>query len=257
MNSRAVLVVYAALAIPALKLSAQIPVTPQPPASAYPTEFENWLDSGSTQNRVQQLVALGVNPQVAGDFTSAENVYLQWKPIRSVGQQKTALLYLPCAIGSDVAHLYALANDGKVWRVSDASGFDCHYDMDVAVDVESIRSPAFDEILVHHACEGHGTGFLQQDLEIFVLVKGRLKPELDTTEVLNSFPTAVTVPHNLEQSSVFVLVPIGASSTRAIEETRSSVLNGNLTVDRRLLRWNAAKAHYLPSKFYRITAPHT
>jgi hypothetical protein len=251
---RGFIMTYLALVIAASKLPAQIPAMQQPPTSAYPIEFENWLDSGDTKDRVERLAGLGVDRRVAEEFTSVEEVSLQWKPIKSVGSNKTALLVLPCAAGSDSAYLYALTSDGNTWRVTDSSDFDCHYDMEVAVGVESIRSPAFQEILVHRACTGHGTGFLKQDFEVFAVANGKLKLEFDTTEVLHSSPKANDARRDLDQNSVFVIVPVKQAVSRAIEETRSRTLDGRLTVDRRLLRWNSRKARYRPSKFARVMA---
>jgi len=58
----------------------------------------------------------------------------------------------------------------------------------------------------------------------------------------------------MDQSSTFTLIPIRNSRSRAIEETRSSTLNGKLTVQRRTFRWNATRGKYVPSAFTIVEA---
>jgi hypothetical protein len=96
---------------------------------------------------------------------------------------------------------------------------------------------------------------LEQHFSVFAVFDGKLKEELETEEVLRSYPTAVERPRNLDQNSTFALIPIRNSRSRAIEETRSSTLNGKLSVQRRTFRWNAAKGKYVPSAFTPIEAP--
>jgi hypothetical protein len=133
---------------------------------------------------------------------------------------------------------------------------DCHYDMSVSFEVSPIRNPALDEVLVHHVGEGHGAGYSQQDFEVFNIADGKLKPVLDAEEVIVAMQYVDTnTPMNeINQRSLFILVPIGKSRSRVIEETQSYQFNKKLTVKRRLFRWNTAKGHYVPSKFVTVVA---
>lgn len=219
--------------------------------------MENWINFGG--KAVDRLTILGVEKRIAEsvepDVTGGEAVFVKWQAVREDPRQRTALMFLPCHVGWDSAYLYALSRDEKAWHTTDHAEMDCHYDDAVSFEVNWIRNPGRDEILVHHACVGHGTGYLEQQFSVFSLEDGKLKEELATDEVFHSYPTAVERPRNLDQNSTFTVIPVVGSHTRAIEETRSSVLNGRLTVQRRIFRWNVTKGKYAPSAFTPVEAP--
>jgi hypothetical protein len=102
--------------------------------------------------------------------------------------------------------------------------------------------------MIHHACDGHGTGFLQQNFIVVTVAGDKFKTELESEEVLNV--SRVGDPkYELNQHSTFTVIPIRQSNSHVLEETRNKTLNGKLTVQRRTFRWNATSGHYLPSKF--------
>jgi hypothetical protein len=229
-------------------------VDPQPDSS-YDADMDIWLSYQDMMT--QRLASLGVPRQVAQTLVSPNGeivTYPKWQTARSGPGQRFGLLFLPCHANWDTAYLYALLRRQGAWHVTDHIEVDCHYDDSVSFEIVQIRDPDHDEVLVHHACAGHGTGYLEQLFSVFTLSAGKLKDELETTEVLHSYPTAVDRPRDLDQNSTFTVVPIRGSQIRAIEETRSNVLNGKLTVQRRIFRWNAAREKYTPSTFVSVAA---
>ncbi|HWG21418.1 MAG TPA: hypothetical protein VG225_12880 [Terracidiphilus sp.] len=198
------------------------------------------------------MIELGVDKRTAEQFAeSSDNTRIvvpEWQYARAEGVGSFALLFLPCD-WTELAHLYAMNWSGKRWHATDNIEMDCHYDDSVSFEVGSIRSPRSDEVIVHHSCEGHGTGYLEQEIQVLAIRNGKFATELKADEVLHSHPTAVKKPRDLDQSSTFTVIPISSSTTRAIEETRSSTLNGHLTVERRIFRWDPAKGRYRPSPF--------
>src|SRR5258708_1744247 len=233
---------------------------PEPSATNWETDLamSQWLEEeGKTQDR---LVELGVNPKIVKEFLSEENSTASvpdWKSIKTREKTRSAVLFMPCITFTENAYLFLLQRIDNSWRVTDHSDFDCHYDDKVSFELNWIRSPSRDEVLVHHACEGHGTGYLKQVFSVYLPVDGKLKVELETSEVLHSFPTAVRVRHDLDQVSTFTVIPIANSPWRAIEQTRSSILNDHLTVERRVFRWNPTRESYEPSAFSLVEAPAT
>ena len=227
--------------------------TSQPIASASTTEIEQWLDEqGETADH---LIALGVDQKVAEEFTSQDNfrmLFPKWVFARTGATSRVGVLFLPCD-WSEVAYIFVLQNSGGKWRTTDQAEFDCHYDDSVSMEVVRIRNPNLDEILVHHACGGHGTGYLEQNFNIFNPVRGKLDAELEVQEVLNSFPVGGT-RHDLQQRSTFTIIPLSISNSRAVEETRSGTLNGKLTVERRVFRWDERKERYVPRRFSPVSA---
>jgi hypothetical protein len=211
-----------------------------------------WLNTqGKT---VERLLSLGVKPEIAESITKGDtDIYVRWQTPRANTHERYGLLFLPCHVAWDFAYIFTLTRQETGWHVSDSAWLDCHYDQSVSYETMRIRDPNRDEILVHHACAGHAASYLEQDLSVFAVSEGKLKEELEVEEVEHSSRIGGP-PHVLDQNSTFTLVPVRNSRSRAIEETRSSTLNGKLTVQRRIFRWNAARGKYVPSAFTTVEA---
>jgi hypothetical protein len=160
-----------------------------------------------------------------------------------------ALLFMPCGALSS-SFLYTLKRTDHGWRVADEVGFDCHYDDSVSFEVASLRSPDVDDVLVHHECEGHGTGFVQQDFNVFVIVSSRFKLVLNTKEIVkeSGWPDS----HELVQRSSFATTPTAGAGSRVIEETRRTKENGKLTVEKRDFHWSPTEFRFVPSQFLKV-----
>lgn len=220
--------------------------------SAQQSDMQRWLNEATPSEKAQRLSALGVDQKAIDDQKDPHlNALVQWQSLRNDSLQNRAILFLPCQI--DSAYLYLLAGDEKAWHVIYRAELDCHYDESVSVEISAIRKPSFDEVLVHHAGSGHGAGYSEQDLEIFDVANGKFKTVLEREEVVIASPTPGP-KRDLIQHSTFTVIPLNRSRSHVVEETRSQTLNGNLTVLRRLFRWNASSGRYLPSKFIKIEA---
>ncbi len=206
------------------------------------------LNTGTKDERVQRLVALGVERDTADEAFSPSEPILDWQPVRTNSRQQNAILFLPCS--HDSAHLYLMMGEGTNWSVSDRLEIDCHYDNSVSVEVSPVRSASFDDLLIHHAGQAYGTGYSEQHFKVVAVDAGKFKVLRDTEEV-------VTVNRTPEgsfdrvQRSTFTLIPAATSLSFEIKETRSIVLNGKLTVHRRLFRWD--RDRFVSSKFLRLT----
>jgi hypothetical protein len=231
--------------------------TNHPPASANRIEMEQWLNEEGKV--VDRLVGLGVDRKIAEAFVSDNNLsrvlMADWAFPRTEVASRVGILFLPCS-WTDSAYLYILQNTSGAWRITDQSQFDCHYDAAVSMELVPVRDPNRDEIIIHRACGGRGTGYLEQSFSVLLPLRGKLKVELETDEVLRSFPVE-KVKHDLDQKSTFTIIPIGNSESRAIEETRSKLLNDKLTVQRRIFRWDRTAGRYRPSGFTPVEAPST
>jgi hypothetical protein len=219
-----------------------------PRSSATDSEMENWLNSPGDQ--AQRLINIGVDPKTANEFAGAEDkLQAKWTALRPTVQPRLSLLSIPCDLWTQIAHLYLLKQDKNRWSAEDSLQFDCHYDNNVSFEIGSIRNPKMDEIQVHHSCTGRGTGYLEQEYSVFDIKEGKFRLELRANELLRSHPTAIERPRDLDRKSMFTLIPVGESQVRAIEETQSSILNGNLRVQRRIFRWNPKSQKYIATRF--------
>jgi hypothetical protein len=227
--------------------------TDRSPASASKNDMEAWLTE--KDKTTDHLVELGVDRKVAEAFGSGNNstpLYPKWTFPRTGVKSRFGILFLPCN-WAETAYLYALQSTEGAWRVTDKMQLDCHYDDSVSIQIGSIRDPNRDEIMVHHVCGGHGAGYLEQSLSVLLPVQGKLVVELETDEVLRTSPVGGP-RHDLVQGSTFAVIPVDSSRSCAIEQTRSSTLNGRLTVQRRIFRWDPVKGRYRPAKFTSVEA---
>jgi hypothetical protein len=228
----------------------------QQPESGNDMEMQVWLNEND--KIVDHLMTLGVDRKIAESINSRASdegpAFLRWRTVKAGAKERFALLFFPCHAGWDSAYLYMLSRQEGSWRATDYIEMDCHYDDNVSFEIVPIRDPNRDEVLVHHACVGHGTGILFQDFQVYIPSHDKLVTELDTQEVQKAFPVG-PVRHDLVQRSTFAVIPVRNSRSRDIEEMRSSDLNGRLTVQRRTFRWDAAKRKYLPSAFTAVEAP--
>lgn len=223
------------------------------PPSDVDWEIENWLNDGP--GAIQRLVGLGVDQKTAEESVDSypeDDLHIQWKTVNSESKEHLAALFLPC-IGNDVAYLFAMQKANDAWQVTDREGFDCHYDATVSMEIARIHDPNRDEVLIHHVGGGHGTGFVQQNYNVFSIAQGKLKIRLDTEEILDDHQPSQRI-HDIVRRSTFTIIPIIHSRSRAIEETRSSILNDHLMVQRRIFRWDPAKGCYSSTTFVTVEA---
>ena len=211
----------------------------------------SWLNHAKPVETTDRLVSLGVHKDVAEQVTIAESPLIQWRPIRTESQQTSAIMFLPCtALG---AHLYLMVHKMD-WRVSDTVDLECYYDDSVSFELASIRKAKIDEVLIHHASEGHGTGFSQQNFKVFRITDGKLKTVLDTEEVVLAAPYDGPERH---EHSVFVVVPDQSTkSPGQIEQTRSVLVGDTLSVQRRYFYWKPPAGRYTPSRFIAVSPKH-
>jgi hypothetical protein len=113
----------------------------------------------------------------------------------------------------------------------------------------ALRSSEVDDVLVHHACEGHGTGIVQQNLNVFAVSSGKFKLVLNTEEVIDAWPSDGPETH---QRSKFTTVPPAQSGSSVIEETRCISHDGKVSRQKRQFNWNSTAFRFQPSAFVQI-----
>ena len=163
-----------------------------------------------------------------------------------------ALLFTPCD-SVYASYLYLLKNTDRGWRALDDVDFDCHYDNNVSFEVASFRRPNVDDVLVHHDCEEHGTGYVKQNFKVFAIVSSRFKLVLSTEEMVrvSGWPGGV----ELDQKSSFAVKPILGAGSGSIKETRFTKESGNLAVETRDFQWSTIRLRFVPSKFIKVKQP--
>lgn len=221
----------------------------------------DWFNTGTNQEKTNRLASIGVDKKIAeAFFQDSRKPSPKWADLASMAGTDRALIFLPCS-SLDRAYIYLMAKQTGRWSITDWNSFDCHYDESVAFTVEHLRSSHIDEIFVHHACEGHGTGYLQQDFFIFEARNGKLREIMDAAEVLRAYP--VDGSPQIEQSSRFQIIPSDHSSSKQIEEIRTKRISrrtdfseggstqaiSHTKVQRRIFRWDSKRRRYIASPY--------
>ena len=216
------------------------------PAAAQKARMDKWLNSGSHEERMQKLVSLGIERDVA-ELASYDDDFV-WRRIRTKSAQQAAVLFLPWG-GMFSASIHLVENRNGKWHVTDSAGFDCHYDGSVSFEVAALRNPDAEDLLVHHNCVEHGTGFVQQNFSVFVVRSGKLKLVLDSKETVDDM--GATGGYRLRLRSKFVPVTAG-EHPGIIEETRCERSNGRPSIQRRRFNWDEAAFRFHPSQFVKV-----
>jgi hypothetical protein len=213
---------------------------------AQQSQMEQYLNTGADEERVQKILSLGARRE---SVELASGTQVKWQAIRSDSPQEMALLFTPCG-ALYASFLYLLKSTDHGWRVVDDVGFDCHYDESVYFEVASLRRPNLDEVLVHHECEEHGTGFVKQNFNVFAIVSSKFKLVLNTEEIVraNGWPGG----GELDQQSSFAAMPTKGAGPGVIKEVRNTKENENLTIEKREFRWSRLKFRFIPSKFVKV-----
>jgi hypothetical protein len=224
------------------------------PIAVPASELTNEFQSGEPEQRENLLKRLGVNSETAHN-ASVATVETAIK-VDSLQGTYMNILFLPCTgPGVPKAHLFLLQPAAKQgWRVADEVPLDCWYG-DATYELLSIPGHVQQAVLVHHVNNGHGSGFVQNDmLLLFGMDTGHLSTVLRTAEYKRqeSFGEDKTV---IQQST---LQPFPDGS---LEETRSTTLHegddqgrNTLTgIERRRWRWDKTSLSFVAGEFTPVT----
>jgi hypothetical protein len=227
-----------------------------PQADPHP---ENVLAVGKPADRQQVLIDLGVPKDIAeeyADLSPSMESEIGWFPIHG-SKYPTVVLFLPCQDGNDGAYLYLLSQRSGKWSSVDSTVADCHYKGAVTIELAPVFSRSADALLLHHSCEGHGTGYAEHHLFIFDLRSGRFMKRFERLEDL--FVAGWGVP-GFEQHSIFLVIP-RADAPSQIEETQGKrmidarthqVSSVNERLRRRTFTWSQEQHRFLASPFHPV-----
>jgi hypothetical protein len=214
--------------------------------SQNPETMSNWLN-GSPKETTKRLMALSVPENVARIY-GEEQSFLKWQILRKGADTNWAVMFLPCEL--DDAYVYVMHYDGTAWHATDSDSFDCHYDMSVRFKLAPVLLKGDDAVLIHHANEGHGTGYVEQHFEIEIVKAGKLRVVLDRQEVMLLAPPR---GQEIRERNDFVLLPALKIFPRIVEETKTTRTGEDeLQVQRRYFRWSEKNGEYLPSRFIAV-----
>jgi len=179
---------------------------------------------------------------------------IEWLALRQASGAQTRALFFPCRDYMYGARVLLLTEVKGAWKMQSEEGFDCHYDFNVSIQVVSLTSSNHDDLLIRHVCIGHGTGYVEQEAELFSITNNKLQRVWRENDLLKAFGWPETASGELNTSTFLATTP------GTLEETRESrkidgdgePLNSVVHVERRTFHWSAEKQTLLPSPFRRL-----
>ncbi len=218
--------------------------------------MEDLLGLADANQKADLLARLGVDPviakQVAEHLMPGEKIELQ--PIRARGESHFGVAFLPGGTGVS-CYLYLLGGSDEdpvkmPWHVIGHQQLNC-WDGSASLEIMPLRQSDADDLVLYHVTEGHGSGYLAQQAQIFSILGGKLVETLATQDFLSQVTLGTETDNTLEQKSTFLRFP-----NNSLEETRTSAINGKLKkVERRYWRWSEQKHRLVPGSFTPVVAP--
>jgi hypothetical protein len=232
---------------PALGVQGQIPLGKL-------DEMEQLLEQANAQQKADLLARMGVDPASANCVINAllPGEKIEIKSIRVPGEADYGVIFLHGGMGV-CGYLYLLQGSDQepkkmAWHVIDHQELNC-WNGPYSYEIMPLRRSDGDDIVLHHVNEGHGSGILVNQTQVFSIMGGKLRQTLATQD----FRSEVTwgTENTLEQSSTFLRFP-----NNSLEETRTSAYNDKLKkVERRYWRWSEQKRKFVPGPFRLVVAP--
>lgn len=216
-------------------------------------EMESALQLADANQKADLLVRLGVSSAIANTIAQSlmPGQIIELRPLRSPGKTPYGIVFLPSGT-SVCCHLYLLVGSSDpahpVWHVVDSSHLDCWHGA-ASLEIAPLRLADADDLLLHHVNEGHGSGYVADQTQVFSILNGKLVRTLVTQDYL--LEAGLGDEPAREQVSTFVRFPMSL-----LEETRTTAENEGLkTVERRYWYWSQQNQKFLPTAFVRVTPP--
>lgn len=221
-------------------------------------EMTSEFQLGKPAQREDLLRRLGVDPIIAHDASTAvKETAIQ---VDKLDRAAANLLFVPCGgSGVPTAHLFLLRpTEQHGWRVTDDAPLDCWWS-NATYQILSIPRNSSEAVLAHHVNDGHGSGFVQDDMLLFGVHGEHLAILLKTQEYKRE--DIMGTDETVEQTSTLQPFPDGS-----LEETRATTMHEMIskvggdpsqtiervsltTIERRRWRWSEPSQTFVPDRF--------
>ena len=204
----------------------------------------------STGNELKQLLEqLDLPPKIVDEYSANYIGGFHWFYLNSRSGTSLNALALPCASISG-APIFLLERSNGRWHLRDREGMDCHYDDSANVQLAGLTSRKQYDLLLHHDCQGRGTGYVEQHTRVLRIVGTHFKQVLDREDVVHAFPPGGT---GTSEESTFL-----PTSLNTLEQTReANIYDSNyqpimsrISISRRTFHWDGRR--FVASSWQRL-----
>jgi hypothetical protein len=195
----------------------------------------------------QLLQQLDLPPEIVDGYSSSGG--FQWFYLNSRPGTSLNVLALPCSSILGAPILLVERVDDR-WHLRDQEGMDCHYDDSASVQLTNLTSSRQYDLLLHHDCQGRGTGYVEQHTRLLRIVGTRFKQVLDRADIIHAFPPG---REGTFEESTFL-----PTSPDTLEQTRESTTYdrndqprmSTIVITRRSFHWDGQ--HFVVSPWQRL-----
>lgn len=213
-------------------------------------EMEDMLHLADAKQREEFLTRLGVNPATAQEASQPplQTVDITLERLDGTDSTRCGVLFLPCALNSQASAYLLQRSSGNAWRILDSIDMSCWHDY-VSHEFVALSGNKAADLVIHKTNEGHGTGYVRDDLEVYAIRGDKFIKLFNTQEFLSQDQLDGDTSHQLEQKSTFVAFP-----GHRLEETRSSSIDGRLrSIERRYWRRAGTEGAFMATPFVTVS----
>lgn len=209
----------------------------------------NGLRSSTGPELRKLLEQLDLPPEIVDLYSSSHIIGFHWFYVESRPGTSLNVLTLPCTSIMG-APILLLERSEDRWHLRDHEGMDCHYDDSANVQLVSLTSSREYDLLVHHDCKAHGSGYVEQHTRVLRIVRTRFEQVLDREDVIHAFPSGS--PGTFEESTFL------PTSLNTLEQTREATtydandqpILSRIVITRRSFRWDGRR--FIASPWQRL-----
>lgn len=186
------------------------------------------------------LEQLDIPPEIVDGYSSSGIVGFDWFYLNSRPGTSLNVLALPCS-STLGAPILLLERSDNHWHLRNQEGMDCHYDNSANVQLVSLTSSKQYDLLLHHDCQGRGTGYIEQHTRVLQIVGTRFKQVLDQEDVVHAFPPGGT--GTFEESTFLPTSLNTLEQTREVttyDENDQPILS-KIVITRRTFHWDGRR----------------
>ena len=203
-------------------------------------EVGNRLKTSTGPELKQILEQLDAPAEIVDYYSSSDIIGFHWFYLNSRPGTSLNVLALPCTsiLG---APILLLERSDNHWHLRDQEGMDCHYDDSANVQLANLTSSKQYDLLLHHDCQGRGTGYVEQHTRVLQIVGARFRQVLSREDVVHAFPPGAA---GTFEESTFL-----STSLNTLEQTREVTaydqndqpIMSKIVITRRSFHWDGRR----------------
>lgn len=218
-------------------------------------EMQDTLAYADKAQKADLLTRLGVDAKSAkyavDEMLDTDSI--SFTPIHTGDNNQFGVAFVPSSTGGFAA-LYLLKAQAESaelpWKIVDHQDLSC-WRATCTLETMPRRSKKVDDLVLHHVNLGHGSDYVEDETQGFVIHNDKLQKTFSASDYLEDsvFGDGRTIGVARQRASEFLRFP-----DDSIEETQTVTLNDQRTeIRRRFWRWSELSRSFVPETFVTVS----